>query len=570
MTADDRGSLPVLDIPYAFSQSPVLTTSQFIDEAKKWGYRLDLDLLEDLNLQGLLVPFFRIDDDPIPELAISGDASDSSALAQYARAGQVRDPALEDRSKRQSYRHPKHEDNWWNGFYYGRWQLLGIASALNGHTLVERMPGELESRAEYAARERNEHLAMSALSDRFLPDILGRSTYSFTSERGAVLEARLEIGADTRLAATTVPPERLQLAAEYMLGHAAAMDPMSGWWDLIRHAGAEGWSRLSGAPLEAVWWRVGAELFLRAHEGLAEAGALPPLPDFTLPPQFHHPLLDRPGTPAQSMSLERALARYGLSPHSRVLLVVEGETELMYIGALLDGIGLADSHLVRVVVQGTSSDWPWQLAATIVPRLGELRGDRRMLDSMPTALMIAMDPEGHWRTQADVDRRRTDLQQRVSDQVFAQGATLSQDELDVLVQARNWGEFTFELANFTDGELETAIQSIALAHRLPGTESDEWKAELRTAIEHVRNGKLDIKVVFQRMRWPVLKTDLANALVPVLVSKLDHDHEDPDHQHAPAVQLVYDVHRTVQRLSGPGFTLETAQPSTASRDSPAQ
>jgi len=569
VSAADRGSLRVLDIPHAFSQSPVLKSSQFIAQAREWGYKLNLDQLEDLNFQGLLVPFFRVDDVRHSEFEIPVDVSDSSVLAQYARAGQVRDPGLEDRSNRWTYRRPEDQDNWWDGFYYGRWQLLGVANALQSRTNVAVWPEELPTYAAQAARVRDEHLAISALSDRFLPGVLGRSTYSSPSERSAVLEARLNIGADSRLAATTFPSERLQPVAEYMLLHAAAIDPMSGWWDLIRHAGYDGWNRMSGSPLEAVWWRVGAELLLLAHEELADAGNLSPLPDFSAPSRFHHPLLDRPGTPAQSISLERALARYGLSPHSRVLLVVEGETERIYIGALLDGMGLADSHLVRVVVQGTSSDWPWQLAAMIVPRLGELRGGRRMLDSMPTALMIAMDPEGHWRTQADVDRRRTELQRRVSAHVAAQGATLSQDELDMLVQARNWGEFTFELANFADGELETAIQSIALAHRLPGTDSDGWKAQLRTAIEYVRHGKLDIKVVFDRMGWSVLKTDLASALVPVLVSKLDHDHEDPDHQHAPALELVYDVHRTVQRLSGPGFTLETAEPPITSQDSPA-
>jgi hypothetical protein len=569
VTTVDRGSLRVLDIPFAFSQSPVLKSSQFIAQAKKWGYRLKLDQLEDLNFQGLLIPFFRVDDVRLPELEIPGDASDSSALAQYARAGQVRDPALEDRSNRRPYRRPKDQDNWWDGFYYGRWQLLGVANALKCRTNVEVWPDELPTYAADAARVRDEHLVISAVSDRFLPGILGRSTYSSTSERDAVLKARMDIGADSRLAATTFPSQQLQPVAEYMLLHAANMDPMSGWWDLIRHAGYDGWSRMSGSPLEAVWWRVGAELLLLAHEELAEAGSLSPLPDFSAPPRFHHPLLDRPGTPAQSISLERALARYGLSPHSRVLLVVEGETERSYIGALLDGMGLANSHLVRVVVQGTSSDWPWQLAATIVPRLGELRGGRRMLDSMPTALMIAMDPEGDWRTQADVDRKRALLQRRVSDDAAAQGATLSQDELDILVQARNWGEFTFELANFSDGELETAIQSVALAHRLLGTDSDVWKAQLRTAIEYVRNRKLDIKIVFERMRWPVLKTELANALVPVLVAKLDHDHEDPDHQHPPALKLVYDIRWTVQRLSGPGFTLETDEPPAASQNSPA-
>lgn len=104
-------------------------------------------------------------------------------------------------------------------------------------------------------------------------------------------------------------------------------------------------------------------------------------------------------------------------------------------------------------------------------------------------------------------------------------------------------------------ELETALQSVALRLHLPGTDTAEWRQRLSDAIAHARDRKLDIKVVFQRMQWPEHKIALADELVPILVGKLHHEHDAPGHTHAPAVQLVYDVHETVQRLSGLGFSI---------------
>lgn len=448
-----------------------------------------------------------------------------------------------------------------------------MSSALNSRTWLQLRPLDADTWREQEAKHRGEHLAIAALTARYFPSIVGRIRFDSAEEQAGVRAAQYDIDAAHRLQAASHPIDGLRDLAEFMLLHAASIDPASEWWDLIRHSNHQGWFRLRGSALEAVWWRLGAEVLLRAHEELAEAGVLEPLPELA-GSRFHHALLDRPGPPQDGPGLERSLARLGLSSHTRVILVVEGETELLYISTLLSEIGLSRPHLVRLIAQGTSSDWPRQLATYAAPRLGGTLGGRRLLDSMPTSLVVAMDAEGAWGTPRQQARNLARMQRIVRDQVAAQGGTLTQDELDTLVKVRTWGEFTFEMANFTDDEIDVGFRAVARRHDLADPDDPDVSAELRRAITHVRNRKLDVKVVFDRMRWPVHKMTLAEELAPVLTTKLDHDENDPDHLHPPAIQLVYDVYDLVQRPSGGRFSLETEvpaaeQPAPADPDIPA-
>ena len=92
----------------------------------------------------------------------------------------------------------------------------------------------------------------------------------------------------------------------------------------------KGWSKLHGEPLDAMWKRVAAEVLLRAHEDLATAGQVTPLPDLTGETWWTY-LHDRLSVRhEEAETLERALGDFGLSPYPRVILLVEGETELLH------------------------------------------------------------------------------------------------------------------------------------------------------------------------------------------------------------------------------------------------
>ncbi len=558
MTEPDQkamSSLRLLSIPFVFSQVPLLTSRQFIDAAKRWDYRLSIDDLEEFNQSGLLVPFFRVDDAPETALVVEPHANDNSQVADYSRKGMLRDPALEDRTAAPHRRPADAPDRWWDGYFYGEWQLLGLKDALNARSNLKVVPEGQADYVDYAKRLRNEHLVVAALSARWFPRIVGQVTFRSGADEDALTSAQYGVDSATRMSQTALDAERLRPAAEFLLSRAHTYDPMREWWELIRHSDHSGWFKMRGGALEAIWQRISAEVLLLAHEEIAESGELEPLPDFTSNPRIWHPLLDRLGAQPHADGLERSLARVGLDPNPRVLLVLEGATEMLHLHALLDEFGIGRSHQVRLDKQDTSSDSPSQLARFVAPRLGRVRARHFDLESTPTALFVAMDAEGtYWRTPALQEKNLRKLQSIVQRQVEAQGGSLTKEELDLLVQVRTWGEHKYELANFTDDELETGFISVGM--KLGITATAETHTALRAGIEHARANKLDIEIVFSRLQWEVNKVALAEELLPMLIAKLEYDHEE-DHQHPPVIQLAYDLYSLVQRLSHGSFHLQT-------------
>jgi len=542
----------LLDLPFVFSQARLLESRQFIGKAKSWGYKLTLDDLQELNQLGLLVPFFRVDDVRDARYVASPHAEDWSKIARYAREGMVRDPAAEDASAIWPHLRPDDADaDWWDGFLYGYWQLLGVKDALVGRENSVVWPSSLEGSIEWAERLRSEHIAMAALSARLLPRIIGRVTYSDGANRANLSAARFGIDSKSRLAAASFPADKLLPAAESLLSRAHTHDPMRQWWSLIRHSDHSGWFKMRDAALEAVWQRLAAEVLLRAHEELADAGEIKPLRD----PEASRvwtPLLDRVGDHHYADGLERSLARVGLAPHPRVLLVVEGATEALHVHALLDELGIGGPHQVRIHKQGTSSDWPHELARSVIPRLGRVRGGHHEVESGVTALVVAMDAEGkYWGTPEKRAEHLGRLQGILRAGIEAQGGTLTQTELDSLVHVRTWGRYTYELANFADAELERALAQVGATRGYTAAPS-----ALADAVAHVRGGELDIKVAFDRMRWPLEKGLLAEVLLPVLIAKFARD-DDDDEANVPVIELAYDVRDLVARFAPGGFHLES-------------
>lgn len=235
--------------------------------------------------------------------------------------------------------------------------------------------------------------------------------------------------------------DALRKEAEVLLGQVDIRDPLRNWLPLIRYASFSGWSKLKGEALDCIWQRIAAEVLLRAHEDLAIAGRLDPLPD--LSGAQWRTLLHGRLTPRHEDedSLERALGTFGLSPHPRVLLLVEGETELVHIPRLLAEFGLDRPEKVRVQ-RCKGSDINPQLLARygITPRLGRTIRGIQLLDATPTALLIAMDAENRWATPALRSNERRKLQGAIREEVEDQGGEITQEDLDFLVNIQVWGE----------------------------------------------------------------------------------------------------------------------------------
>jgi hypothetical protein len=98
-----------------------------------------------------------------------------------------------------------------------------------------------------------------------------------------------------------------------------------------------------------------------------------------------------------------------------------------------------------------------------------------------------MDPENVWRDASGREKQRHQLQQAIREEVERQGGTIGQQDLDVLVNIRVWGDDTYELANFTDDELVPAITELANEQSLAAAASSTWEDELRNALSGARS-----------------------------------------------------------------------------------
>lgn len=514
-------TLSLFDLPFTFSQVELLDQGSFKQQAADWGYKLSDEDLEELDDLGLLVPFFVRRSEPRPVRLTAKE--DDTREAREARDGRLDDPRAAN--------YEKHADG---ERLYSQWQLLGLRAATTARANGKVVPDWLDGARVAAANERQSQVVLAALSGRFFPQIVGRWTAPIGSTFAALRRAARDLDARIRLEAVDAQPDRLRDEAEWLLLLARQYDPLGAWWRVVRYSNHHGWFKLKGASLQYIWYRIAAEVLLRAHEELADSGSLEPLPSVD-GASFWSPLMDRIGASHDGLTLDQALTQMSVSPHPRVVLVVEGETEELHVNELLDVVGVG--HEVRVVNQRTSGDNPHELARFLAPRIRDVTRDRQTLERNPTALYIAMDPEHGW-SATELPQTVRKLRKHIRDEVRRQGGDVDDEELNELLNVRNWGRDSYELANFTDEELTDALLAIDPA---PPNES----ARREIISEHVayaRQHHCDLKVVFQRLGWEEMKTTLAKQMAPVLVSKLDAD--DPP----PVVSLVWDVFAAVGRF----------------------
>lgn len=546
-------ALSLLRIPFVLTQEGLLTSEQFVEAAARMGRAVTLVELNDLRQRRLLVPLFRVDDETGPSQNLPQPSSEYSDLRSYAEQGRIRDPWYEDERIWPMFRARRLKDDSrkWDGYLFAHWQLLDLRGME-----IARAWAAASSPKIAASSTRNVLLALAALAPRFLPGIMGQSKSNGSFTFDEFDHARRTSTARDRLLKVDVDDVDLLGAAETFLVQAHNDDPMIDWWPLIRHSNHAGWLKLKGQALEALWRRVAAEVLLRGHEDIAAEGARARLPDLT-GSNWWSPLHDRINARAAGApSLERSLGSFHLSPYPRVLLLVEGETEMAHIPFLLEKIGLLKPHLVRVHnLQGSGKN-PREIARYVVsPRLGQDIGDRLLTEATPTALVVAMDPENRYRAPELVQTQLTKHQKAVRDEVEMQGATISQEELDVLVHVTTWGTECYEFANFTDDEIADAFTSFAREVAIDDLIDDEWRRGLIDSIAGARREKRDLKVVKKYLGLYPSKPDLARLLMSALQIKFSQEDESPTGFTTPVLALLLKIESLVHQLSGGGYSL---------------
>lgn len=263
-------------------------------------------------------------------------------------------------------------------------------------------------------------------------------------------------------------------------------------------------------------------------------------------------------------TLDQDLTELGVSPHPRVVLAVEGETEQIHVPLVWNELGFPDApELIRVLMLGgVDRDLEKVAALAAAPLVGEKlpgENDKWWLIKPPSRIMIAMDPEGKYFAPTKVDGTRRALLKEIKAVLRAQGVTNPNPaELDELVEIRTWTERCYEYSHFTDVELAEAIAGIHST--LNGWTMDQ----LVRAIATERARKKDIKEVWSQWEYKPSKPELARALWPTLKAKIDLRRSDSDAPIPEIAEVVNDAYFLAQRWRYQSFVLTevpSAEPS---------
>lgn len=541
--------MELLSVPFAFSQRPLLNPQSFVKEAGKRGIHLFRDQLELLHKRGLLVPLFRVysrqvepPELPRPEGYLSGWAGD----VHWAKAeGRLRDPST-TRFRPWPNLLSKAE------VLYSWYQLLALQQLDSwvGHIKGRRVDDGIEwelpfpnrMAIEMARDTRSLAIILEVLSPRYRPRVVKSMALSFPEDR-AEMERHVwsppSNASSEQGLLSEIGPEVLLRQAEDLLMQARFFDPMGEWHQVVRAGATNRWEDLKFDALQAMDWRVAAEMLLLFYEDLAEQGLAEPLPE---PTEMWGPSRqDR--LKVDYLGRSEALQRFRLDNAPAVLVGVEGETEEYMLSRGLDwaGYGL-DTGLVDIVnLKGIDADVALIARALVTPKLTEMSPHRSRLLRPLTALVVAVDQEGRYGSL----RKQQDQRDRIIQQMWEslpeafQTDTVRKD-LQHLVAVETWGEEgCFEFAHFTDTELAQSIHRIATKRQ----RTIRPPEQIEQALACHRNNKQNIGKAWKNWDWQPSKVELAEETWPILLRNLT----EQDHMEIPIGRTL----QTIVDLVGP-------------------
>jgi hypothetical protein len=395
---------------------------------------------------------------------------------RWARdTGRLRDLADVPFMPRLPFERPKRRSRWWwNGLLYSWYQLLvlpEIDSLLaqrryrrrNSHR-VAWLPQPSPLLLDRAQKLRGMAITLTALEARYLPKLDPEWVRVSNAELTEWQQYRDRFDPVAMSARLDYPPAQARQDAEWLLLQAHTLDPVGDSWSrLTRRAPSSAWKELKNAALLAVDYRQAAEILLLFYEDLADHGQAEPLPE--IPGRAWHPLRDR--LSYREHTLDEDLMNLGISPHPRVVLAVEGDTEEVHAPRVWKVLGYPQApELFRLLkLGGVGRDLEKVAALAAAPLVGEKAPGERpawLLIKPPTRLLVAVDPEGkQFGTPAKVAKTRNKIIEEIKAVLKAQGVTAANPgELEELIQIRTWDESCYEFAHFTDEELADGIMAV--------------------------------------------------------------------------------------------------------------
>jgi predicted ATP-dependent endonuclease of OLD family len=294
--------------------------------------------------------------------------------------------------------------------------------------------------------------------------------------------------------------------------------------------------------------RLAGEILLRYHDRLVREQLATPLPT---PPRTRTPYDLRL---KRRRPLDALLTHFGLSPHPRLVLIVEGATERLLLPRVMRKLELrTDDEFISVQdAEGVRTNLG-PLLAYLAPQPGEIESDRYVRPLRPlTRFLIVFDPEGPVATEEEREERRQVWVERVMRALPQQMQTnVVREQMDQLVAIRTWnrkGE-SFEFAHFTDRELARAIDNLDQRPQKPPHD------ELIKLVARARSERWNLKSLLHGSG----KVDLADELWPVLERKLERALGRKTETRIAAVPIIDEATRLAQQFAR-GNTVIALQP----------
>jgi hypothetical protein len=387
-------------------------------------------------------------------------------------------------------------------------------------------------------------ITLTALEARYLPKLDPEWVRVSNAELTEWQQYRDSFDPVAMSARLGYPPAQVRQDAEWLLLRARRLDPVGDSWSrLTRRAPSSAWKELKNAALLAMDYRQAAEILLLFYEDLADHRQVAPLPE--IPGVAWHPLQER--LSYRDHTLDEDLMNLGISPHPRVVLAVEGDTEEVHVLRVWKALGYPQApELLRLLkLGGVGRDLEKVAALAAAPLVGEKAPGEKpawLLIKPPTRLLVAVDPEGRqFGTPARVAKTRNKIIEEIKAVLKAQGVTAANPgELEELIQIKTWDESCYEFAHFTDEELADGIMAVHT------TINGLSREQLIQAIATERARRKDIKEVWSQWEYQPGKPELAEALWPILDAKIQLRKIDADAPTPPIAEVIWDAYLTAQ------------------------
>jgi hypothetical protein len=574
----------VMSMPWIFTQRHPLRLSGFASEAKRRGFALDAPVMRELYRHRLLIPLLSAQDRRVTEPAarIEEPIAGSSLLVDLRLAheqGRLLDLAtLPFKPYLPFERRPRYSRHWWNGLVYS-WHQLHMLTDLHrildsrrykrhGQTRRVVLPTPHPLLVERAQRFRRLALAATALEARYMPKLDPEWTRLTNVDFEEWDRYREDFDPVTVSQMLGYPGDQARADAEELLSVAHRIDPLGrSWGKLARRAPRKKHKDLKDAALSAMDLRETAEVLLLFYEDLVSRAVAPPLPE--LPAMSWHPLRER--LSERTGTLDQDLVDLGISPHPRVVLAVEGESEEVHVPEIWRELGyVAAPELMRILRLGGVDKDLQKVAALAATPLISGRTDDKHWDLLkpPTCLMVAVDPEGKFAPDK-VENTRTAILDEIKSVLKAQGAETTDEELANLLYIRTWSECCYEFAHFDDDELADAL--IAIHDDINGLTREQLIDNLAKLRERSNKGhqRVDIKQVWSQWDYEPSKVKLARQLWPVLERKIQRCRVDEQASVPEIVEVVERAHAIAQQWRYSSFVITAAQTQANKSDSTA-